>query len=270
MTTPQDSAEQTNTHLAKPVADFERSILILGGGSDIGQAFLRHVAQYENTKIVLAGRSGGSRDKAAEVLRADLDNCTVDVADFDAADIDSHSSIIEQISTTHGGFDTIMVAFGSLGEAFTIDVAPKEVARLFHINASAAASATLASLNVLRGVPDAKLVVISSIAAARPRIGNLAYGAAKAAIDSFAQELARPAAKVGVHILVVRPGFVHTAMTEGLDPAPFATTAPAVAQDIYKALLDNKQMVHSPPILNAVGQVFKNLPKPIWRAISGK
>lgn len=256
--------------MTSPITSYERSILILGGGSDIGQAYLREVAQYEDIKIVLAGRPGGSRDKAAETLRNQLKNCSVEVADFDGADSDNHGEIIQGISDKFGGFDTVMVAFGLLGEPFNIDEDPQQVARLLHINATGACSATMASLNILRGVPEAKLIVISSIAAVRPRIGNLVYGSAKAALDAFARELARPAAKVGVHILVVRPGFVHTSMTEGLDPAPFATTAPAVAQDIYKALLDKKSIIHSPPILNAVGKVFTNLPSPIWRAISGR
>ena len=39
-----------------------------------------------------------------------------------------------------------------------------------------------------------------------------------------------------VRVLVVRPGFVTTRMTQGLKPAPFATTPDAVAQATVNGL----------------------------------
>lgn len=248
----------------------KRRVLVLGGGSDIAQAHIRAMAADGPLYVVLAGRAGGSRDSAAEVLSKDLENIEVSVEDFDGADSQHHGENIVAISQRHGGFDMVVVAFGVLGDPFTIDEDPNQVARLMHINATGACSATLASLNILRGVPDAKLIVISSITAVRPRIGNLAYGAAKSALDAFASELIAPAKKVGVDIVVVRPGFVDSAMTEGLEPGPFATTPEAVAADIVKAVEDGKNVIHSPPVLNAVGKVLSNLPTPIWRIISNR
>jgi decaprenylphospho-beta-D-erythro-pentofuranosid-2-ulose 2-reductase len=71
-----------------------------------------------------------------------------------------------------------------------------------------------------------------------------------------------------VRVLVVRPGFVHSKMTTGLDPAPFATTPEAVADAIAKALASGKDIVWVPSVLRWVAMVFHLLPRPLWRKVS--
>ena len=69
-------------------------------------------------------------------------------------------------------------------------------------------------------------------------------------------------------MVVVRPGFVHSRMTEGLEAAPFATTPDQVANDIVAGLEKGRAIIHSPAVLAPVGLVLKNLPGAIWRQIS--
>ena len=49
--------------------------------------------------------------------------------------------------------------------------------------------------------------------------------------------------------MVVRPGFVHTKMTEGMDAAPFSTTPDAVADVIVDGLAKGSEIVWVPGIL---------------------
>ena len=81
----------------------------------------------------------------------------------------------------------------------------------------------------LRRAGGGSIVVLSSVAAERPRRANAVYGASKAGLDSLAQALGDELREEGVRVLVVRPGFVKTRMTEGLEAAPLATTPEAVA-----------------------------------------
>jgi decaprenylphospho-beta-D-erythro-pentofuranosid-2-ulose 2-reductase len=39
------------------------------------------------------------------------------------------------------------------------------------------------------------------------------YGAGKAGLDAFRQGLSDALAEAGVHVMIVRPGFLHTKMT---------------------------------------------------------
>jgi decaprenylphospho-beta-D-erythro-pentofuranosid-2-ulose 2-reductase len=243
-------------------------LLILGGGSDIGVAFVDELMSRNLNHVVLAGRKGGTRDSAASQLRSSHPSLNVEVVDFDGADAAGHDAVLRAVDQAHGPFDAVVVAFGQLGEPFTIDASPADMAQLATVNFSGAVSATMASLNILRGEPNARLIVFSSVAAVRPRIGNIVYGSAKAGLDAFARELAAPAKAVGVEVVVVRPGFVHTRMTEGVEAAPFATTADVVAKDMVEGIEKGKAIIHSPAVLGPVGLVLKNLPAPIWRIVS--
>lgn len=243
-------------------------LLVLGGGSDIATAFVQRCASNGLSEVVLAGRPGGSLDQAARTLREHAPQVELATAVFDGAASRTHQDVIQAIDEKHGPFDTVLVAFGQLGDPFTIDIDPAQAAALAEVNFAGSISATLAGLNILRGEPNATLVVISSIAAVRPRVGNLIYGASKAGLDAFVTELTAPANEVGVRVVLVRPGFVHTRMTEGLEPAPFATTAAEVASDMFDGLVGSRSVIHSPAVLAGIGPVLKNLPGPLWRRVA--
>ncbi len=252
-------------------------ILILGGGSQIAAATIAAAAHNGSAShVVLAGRIDDDGQPTASVrlvakeLQQSHPALGVATVAFDGADSSSHAEVLRTVDVAHGPFDTIIVAFGQLGSPFSLDIDPGQAAALAHVNFSGAISSSLAAINVLRGQPDARLIILSSIAAVRPRVGNVVYGAAKAGLDCFAQEIAAPAAKVGVDITIVRPGFVHSRMTTGLDPAPFATTPDKVAADILDGIERGRTVVHSPSILRPVGRVLRSLPGPMWRRISAQ
>jgi decaprenylphospho-beta-D-erythro-pentofuranosid-2-ulose 2-reductase len=109
--------------------------------------------------------------------------------------------------------------------------------------------------------------MLSSVAGERVRKANPVYGGTKAGIDGFAQGLGDALASDGVHMLVVRPGFVHSAMTAGLKAAPFATTPEGVAQATAKGLRGKRRIVWAPGILRYVFSVLRHVPGPVWRRL---
>ena len=117
----------------------------------------------------------------------------------------------------------------------------------------------MAAANVLRGQGHGAIVVLSSVAGERVRAGNPVYGATKAGLDGFAQGLGDRIAADGVHVLVVRPGFVRTSMTEGLPARPMSTTPEAVAALTVKALRARRRTVWA-PAADAPG--VRHLPSP--------
>ena len=70
-----------------------------------------------------------------------------------------------------------------------------------------------------------------------------------------------------MRVLVVRPGFVSTRMTEGLKPAPFATTPELVAAVTSRALKQGDHTVWVPHVLRYVFAVLRHLPRPIYRRL---
>ena len=111
------------------------------------------------------------------------------------------------------------------------------------------------------------VVVLSSVAGERVRPANPVYGGTKAGLDGFCQGYGDWLAPQGVRMLVVRPGFVRTAMTEGMAAAPLATTAEKVADVTVKALRGRRRTVWAPPALQVVFSLLRHLPGPIWRRL---
>jgi short-subunit dehydrogenase len=70
-----------------------------------------------------------------------------------------------------------------------------------------------------------------------------------------------------VHI--VRPGFVHTKMTKGREPAPFAVGPDRVAADVARGLERGQPVIWSPGLLRWVFAAFRMLPQPVWRRLPG-
>ena len=108
---------------------------------------------------------------------------------------------------------------------------------------------------------------MSSVAGERVRKGNFVYGATKAGIDGFAQGLSDSLEGTGVKVLIVRPGFVHSAMTRGLKPAPFSTTPEKVAQATVKALRGGRRIVWTPGVLRFLFMALRHTPGAVWRRL---
>jgi decaprenylphospho-beta-D-erythro-pentofuranosid-2-ulose 2-reductase len=244
-----------------------RQVLLLGGSSEIGLAIVRRLASDGPVRPYLIGRD---RARLGEALAAlERSGCSDGETDLvDATDLDAHPDAIARAFERSGGFDVVVLAVGVLGAQEALDADAATVADVMRVNFDGCGSLLWHSLRALRAQGRGTLVVLSSVAAERPRSGNAIYGAAKAGLDAFAQGLADASAGSGVRVLVVRPGFVLTKMTEGLPRAPFATTADAVAEATASALRSgNAHTIWVPAKLRYVFALLRHLPRPLYRRL---
>jgi decaprenylphospho-beta-D-erythro-pentofuranosid-2-ulose 2-reductase len=123
----------------------------------------------------------------------------------------------------------------------------------------------LAAAARMRAQGHGTIVVLSSVAAIRPRKANFVYGAAKAGLDAFARGLSDALAGTGVRVLLVRPGFVTGRMTAGMSPAPMASTPAQVGTAVAAALEGSATLVWIPRGLAAAAAVIRLVPRPLWR-----
>ena len=244
-----------------------QSVLVLGGTSDIAAATVRELAKGRCRTAILAGRDPAGLEVAAEALRS-AGVTEVETMAFDATDPASHQAVIDQAFDSHPDLDVVLLAFGVLGNQADFDAHPDHGADAAITNYAGAVSSGLAVAARLRAQGHGTLVVLSSVAGVRVRAENLVYGSTKAGLDAFAQGLGDSLAGSGASVMVVRPGFVRTAMTEGMPDGPMATTAEAVATDIVAGLARGSHTVWSPAKLRYVFTVLHHLPRPIWRKIS--
>ena len=118
---------------------------------------------------------------------------------------------------------------------------PTFAAKAVEINFGGLVSACLVVADRLEKQGYGTLVLMSSVAGLRARKDNFVYGSTKAGLDAFAQGLGDSLHGRGVRVVVVRPGFVRTKMTEGMDAAPFSTTPDKVAELIVAGLAKGKE-----------------------------
>lgn len=241
-----------------------QSLLVLGGSSEIALATARRLVARRTRTVHLAGRAGPALEAGAAALR-DI-GADVHTHAFDALDPDSHPEALGKLFTD-GDIDMVLLAFGVLGDQERDEADPLAAVRVAQTNYTGAVSAGLVCAAALERQGHGSLVVLSSVAGERARRANFIYGSSKAGLDAFAQGLGDALYGTGVHVLVVRPGFVRSRMTAGMKEAPLATTPEAVAEAIETGLRRRSETVWVPGTLRVVMSALRHLPRPVFRRL---
>ncbi|MFI6642173.1 decaprenylphospho-beta-D-erythro-pentofuranosid-2-ulose 2-reductase [Streptomyces sp. NPDC050504] len=246
-----------------------RSLLLLGGTSEIGLATARRLIARRTRTVWLAGRPSPALDAAADQLRAL--GADVRTVAFDAlAPAATHEDVLGRVfagAAEEGGIDLVLLAFGLLGDQARDEERPQDAVRVAQTNYTGAVSSGLVCAAALQAQGRGYLVVLSSVAGERARRIDFIYGSSKAGLDTFAQGLGDAMQGTGVHVMVVRPGFVRSKMTAGREEAPLATTPEAVAEAIETGLRRRSETVWVPGSLRVVMSALRHVPRPLFRRI---
>lgn len=244
-----------------------QTALVLGGGSEIGLAIVSELARHGLRRAVLAARSPADALAAAGPAAPGVDL----VAEaWDVLDVDGHASLVERAAATLGRIDLVLCAVGMLGHHAGRSMPPGEVDLMVRTNFAGPAAALAVAADALVRQGRGTIVVLSSVAGQRARRSNYVYGSSKAGLDVFAQGLGDALVGTGVRVVVVRPGFVRSKMTDGLDPAPFSTDPATVARRTAEAVVRGRaEVVHVPPLLGPMFAALRAAPRPVWRRIAG-
>ncbi|HKH78449.1 MAG TPA: SDR family NAD(P)-dependent oxidoreductase [Solirubrobacteraceae bacterium] len=243
-----------------------RRVLVLGGTSEIALAIVGELQRRDPREVALVGRDPGALARAAE----DLTGAGCERAltfELDALDLDRHEQVVGEAFDELGGADIVILAVGVLGERGGLPVDASGALDVLQVNMVGASSLLIYTARRLREQGAGTIVVLSSVAAERPRRANAVYGASKAGLDALAQALGDELHEHGVRMLVVRPGFVHTRMTRGLQPAPLATTPQALARVVVDGLDHGSHTVWAPRTLRWLMLVMRIIPRPLFRRL---
>jgi decaprenylphospho-beta-D-erythro-pentofuranosid-2-ulose 2-reductase len=241
-----------------------QTLLLLGGTSDIALAVARAYAARGPLRVVLAARATERRTSAAAELTGL--GCEVVEVDLDARDHASHAATIEA-AFAGGDVDVAVLAFGLLGDAEQAWVDPEQALELAEVNYAAPVHLGVLLANRLRAQSHGWLVALSSVAGERVRRSNFVYGSTKAGFDGFFLGLGEALRPHGVRVLVVRPGFVKSKMTAGLDDAPLAVTPEQVAAATVSAISAGRELIWVPNTMRAVMSGLRHVPRPLFRRL---
>lgn len=218
-----------------------RVLLILGASSDIARA-VAHKFADEGWDILLCGRNTELLARDAVDLRLKY-KVNAEACKFDALAFESHSGFWEDLKLKPSA---VVCAFGYLGEQKVNERNWSETRKAIDTNFTGAVSILNIVANDFEAGKSGVIIGISSVAGDRGRMSNYMYGSAKAGFTAYLSGLRSRLYKSGVRVITVKPGFVATKMTEGLDlPAVLTTTPGQVAMDIFRAYKTGKPIVYS-------------------------
>lgn len=201
-------------------------VVILGARSDIGRALARAYAAA-GCSIVLAARRAAELDADANDLRLRY-GVAVSAAEFDVT-AGTADKFFTGLTEPPG---TVVLVAGLLGDQAKSTVDDREAARVLETNFSGAARWLLAAARVMKA--GGTIIGISSVAGDRGRASNFVYGSAKAGLTAFLSGLRASLGARGIHVMTVKPGFVDTRMTEGMNTPKLLTAKP---EDVARAVI---------------------------------
>jgi short-subunit dehydrogenase len=243
----------------------QQSWIILGATSSMARAMARRLAK-EGATLFLCGRDMDDLAATAADCLARGAVCA-EALPFDARDTDTFAPIIER-ATTEEGVINCAVFVGSMPEQDAIDADPTLIAGV--VTDSHTGPATF--LHMLAPHIEARgqgtVVGVGSVAGDRGRIGNHVYGSAKAGFATYLSGLRNRLTRAGGHVVTVKPGFVDTAMTWGIEGMFLVASPDAVAGDILNAVAKKKNVIYTPFFWRYIMLIIRHIPEFIFKKMS--
>lgn len=241
-------------------------MVLLGATSGMGRAIARQAAA-RGDQVFLLGFDRDDLERSARDLEARTGAGPVGTAWCDLSQPESFAPALDAADEALGGFEAVVVTAAVF---WTQDVLEQDLER-----AQAVVTIDFANTVVLcehvrkrllaRG--GGTLCVFSSVAGDRGRKPVAIYGAAKAGLSHYLESLDHKYRADGLRTVCVKPGFVKTAMTDGLSPPPFAGEPEQVATQVLRAIDAGTPLVYAPAPWRLVMLIIRHLPRFVMRKI---
>jgi len=240
------------------------TVLLLGATSDMSLALADYYAK-NGDHLILAARSDEKLALIAKDLKVRFES-EVETVVFDATDFDSHQHFYDSLSKKP---DVAICVFGYLGEQEKAQQNWDESKRIIDSNYTGAVSILNIIANDMEARKQGSIVGISSVAGERGRMTNYMYGSAKAGFTAYLSGLRNRLCKSSVHVMTVKPGFVATKMTEGLDlPGPLTANPKDVQKAIVNGLKSEKNTLYVMGRWRLVMFIIRSIPEFIFKKLS--
>jgi short-subunit dehydrogenase len=233
-------------------------VLVLGAKSDMARAISREFAAAGHG-LYLAGR------RAEEELTAEASDLKIRFGvdaralEFDALDFGNHQAFYDALDPQP---EVVICVLGYMPPQEEAEADPALARRVMDTNYTGCAHILGIAANAMEKAGRGSIIGISSVAGDRGRASNYLYGSAKAGFTAFLSGLRNRLHKSGVQVLTVKPGFVDTKMTEGLDlPGPLTASPEKVARDVYRAWKKRRNVLYTKWMWRYIMWIIRNIPE---------
>lgn len=240
-----------------------RTLLVVGATSDMGRAIARRFAA-EGWALQLAARDPVQLAREAEDLQA-RSAAPVSSHHCDVLQADCGLSLLDALDPLP---DAAVCLVGDAGGRLESQRDSAAAERLMHTNyiGPALLLAALAKRFAQRG--SGVLVGVSSVAGDRGRARNYVYGSAKAGLTAFLSGLRNRLHGSGVQVVTLKPGYVHTRKTAGMDlPRRLTATPEEVAAAVVEAVRKRRDVVYVRPVWCPIMWVVRAIPERLFKRL---
>ena len=238
-------------------------VIIFGGTSDIGVSLAHEYAQHR-FNIVMAGRN----PEKLKDIQKDIEirySVNVETVLFDATDYTSHQKLV----SLHKDLDEAICVFGYLGQQSVAMADFSEAEQIIDVNYKGSVSILNCIAQSFKENNGKIIIGVSSVAGDRGRQSNFVYGSAKAAFTTYLQGLRNSLNSSKIKVLTIKPGYVDTKMTKGMDLPKWLTVSPQYcAKKIFRARTRSSDIVYISSIWWLIMLIIKLIPERIFKKLS--
>lgn len=243
-----------------------RSVLLLGATSGIMQA-LGHELAAKGYDLQLVARDREEVDALASDLHIRY-RVNVRTHILDVLSLDEHEAVLDAcLEDAAGMLEGVILGIGYLGEQQRAERDPEEARRIMDTNLTAPALLLGRVANDLEEKGRGFICVLSSVAGDRGRQSNYIYGSAKAGLSTYLQGLRNRLHRSGVQVTTIKPGFVDTSMTYGMEGLFLVASPERVARGIVRSIERGKDEVYVPGFWRWIMLAIRCIPEPLFKRL---
>lgn len=191
-----------------------KTCVVTGSSKGIGRGIAEHFGE-EGCGVAVNYRR--SADDAAAVVNE------IEASGGEAiavqADVTNNKEVVEMRRRVHDAFGSVDVLVNNAGinqDVFFTEMSHEQWDTVLDVHLDGAFHCTQAFYDDIAQDPHGRLINISSIVGKEGNLGQANYATAKAGIFGFTRTLALELARTGATANCVAPGFIKTAMVEGI------------------------------------------------------
>ncbi|TAJ27614.1 MAG: 3-oxoacyl-[acyl-carrier-protein] reductase [Nitrospirae bacterium] len=187
--------------------------IVTGAAQGIGRAIAETLARAGADVVVADLDPGRSQEAVAAITQLGRKalNVKVNVADWNDA-----KGMVDQVLKEWGKIDILVNNAGITRDGLLLRMKEEDWNLVLQVNLNGTFHCTKAALQPMTKQRSGRIVNIASIVGAMGNAGQANYAASKAAVIGFTKSVAREYASRMVTVNAVAPGFIDTAMTQGL------------------------------------------------------
>ena len=241
-------------------------VAFLGATKGMGRALARLMAERGDA-LCLLGRNRVDLERSAADLGARAGGSAMPCVECDLEQPSGFVPALDAAREALGGLDTVVVTAGIFAIQDELEANADLAEQLLRVDFTNTVVFCEAAKKALLAEGGGTLCVFSSVAGERGRKPVIIYGAAKAGLSRYLEGLDHKHDADGLRVVTVKPGFVKTSMTAGLDPPPFAGEPEGVAKQALRAIDRGSPIVYAPPAWRLIMAIIRGLPRTVMRRV---